>query len=375
MVDIRQKLSRYIVVSVLSAVCALAQTSTLSQIQDTVSTSAGTPFNGTVVITWTGSTSTSGTAPFNTSVKISNGVLSVLLAPSTTIMPIAYYQAVYNSSDGLTTWTELWAVPPSSTPITLSQVRVTNATTTTGTGSGSGTSGQIQISSVVGLSSDLSAINSSLSSVNATTQSVSALLTSLSNTVTGLSNTVGGLTAGATTANFVDDETPSGTINGSNAVFTLAHTPASASDLTLYLNGLLQTMGTDYTLSGTTITFSSDEVPQTGDELLAFYRIAGTGAAASIVDDETPVGAINGTNLTFSLANVPTPGTSLKLFKNGALLTENVDYTLSSQTITFASTAVTPMAGDSLSAYYRTTTLSPSISVNRGVSAPARQDH
>ena len=374
MFDIRQKLSRYIVVSLLSAVCAFTQTSTLSQIQDTVNTSAGAPFNGTVVITWTGNTSSLGTAPFNTSVKISNGVLSVLLAPSTTITPIAYYQAVYNSSDGLTTWTETWAVPPSPTPLTLSQVKVTNANGSGGGGSGSGGSGQIQISNVIGLSSDLNALNSALSDTTATTQNLNLLITNLSNTVTGLSNTVGTLAAGGTTANFVDDETPAGPINGSNAVFTLAQTPAAATDLALYLNGLLQELGTDYTLSGTTITFASDEKPQTGDELLAFYRIAGTGAAATFVDAETPVGSVNGTNLAFSLANVPNPATSLKLFKNGALLAQNVDYTLANQIITFASAAVTPMAGDSLSASYRTTSRSPSISVSRDVSAPARQD-
>ncbi|MBV8895095.1 MAG: hypothetical protein JO051_01180 [Acidobacteriaceae bacterium] len=374
MVDIRQKLSRYILVSLLAAVCAFTQTSTLSQIQDTVNTSAGTAFNGTVVITWTGNTSSLGTAPFNTSVKISNGVLSVLLAPSTTITPIAYYQAVYNSSDGLTTWTETWAVPPSPTPLTLSQVKVTNANGSGGGGSGSGGSGQIQISNVIGLSSDLTALNSAISDTNATTQNLNLLITNLSNTVSGLSNTVGTLTGGGTTANFVDDETPAGSINGSNAVFTLAQTPAAPTDLTLYLNGLLQELGTDYTLSGTTITFASDEKPQTGDELLAFYRIAGTGAAANFVDAEAPVGTVNGTNLTFSLTNAPNPASSLKLFKNGALLAQNIDYALSNQTITFASAAVTPMAGDSLSASYRTTSRSPSISVSRDVSAPARQD-
>ena len=44
------------------------------------------------------------------------------------------YQAIYNSSNGLVTWTETWSVPPSSTPVTLSQVR---ASTTEG-GSGTG---------------------------------------------------------------------------------------------------------------------------------------------------------------------------------------------------------------------------------------------
>lgn len=375
-----QKFSRHILVSIFSAVCALAQTSTLSQIQDTVDTSSGAPFNGTVVITWTGTTSNSGTAPFNTTVTIANGILSVLLAPSTTITPPAYYQAVYNSNDGLTTWTQTWAVPPSPTPLTLSQVIVQNPVPTGGSGSGSGsgggTSGQVQIDQVVGLTSDLSAINSSLSSINSVTQGLNLILSNLTNTVSNLSNTVGALTS-TTNANFVDAETPAGSINGANTVFTLANAPVMPNALSLYRNGIVQRNGTDYTLLGLTITFSANEAPQTGDELLAYYRILGTGTLSSFVDAETPAGSTNGTNMSFSLANAPNPAASLRLFKNGALLQQNVDYTLANQTITFASTAVTPQVGDSLSAYYRITTPSqtPGTSVNRGEFAPARQGH
>ena len=369
-----QKFIRYIIVPIFSAVCALAQTSTLSQIQDTVYTSAGTPFNGTVVITWTGSPSNSGTAPFNTAVKIANGVLSVLLAPSTTIAPAAYYQAVYNSNDGLTTWTENWAVPPSSFPLTLNQVRVIGVIGSGGSGGG-GSSGQIQISNVLGLSSDLTAINTSLSTFNSTISGMSLLITNLSNTVTHLSNTMANLTSGATNAVFVDAETPSGIVNGLNTVYTLANTPTSASDLSLYRNGVLQTSGVDFTLSGNTLTFVNNEVLQTGDKLSAFYRIPGAGVTSNFIDAEVPSGTINGSNLAFTLANAPNPTASLKLFKNGTMLQENVDYTLVNQTITFISAAVTPAPGDSLCAYYRITSQILNTSASPGESAPGRQDH
>lgn len=71
--------------------------------------------------------------------------------------------------------------------------------------------------------------------------------------------------------NFADSEVPSGTVDGSNAAFTLAHTPTAGS-VHLYKNGLRQTPTTDYTISGDTITFVSDNKPQTGDLLLADYR-------------------------------------------------------------------------------------------------------
>ena len=367
----RRKLINYLLASLLSTFCALAQTS-LTQVQDTVTTPSGTPFNGTVVISWTGGSVTSGTTPFNTDVTISNGVLSVALVPTTTITPVAYYQAVYNSSDGLTTWTETWAVPPSATPVKLSQIRVTG----TPTGSGGGTSSdQITINDVSGLSTDLSAIDSSLSSISNVTTGLNSLIVNLTNTVTNLGSTVSSLSAGNVVGKFIDDETPSGTINGTNTVFTLANTPVSASTLMLYRNGILQANAIDYSVSGNTIAFSAGEAPQTGDSLLAYYQTAGTGTASTIVDDEIPGGTINGTNLSFSLQNSPNPTISLKLFKNGALLQQNVDYTISNQTITFASTAVTPTTGDSLAAYYRTTGLNPSISTNPDGVVPAQPGH
>jgi len=61
-------------------------------------------------------------------------------------------------------------------------------------------------------------------------------------------------------------ETPSGTINGSNTSFTLAHNPAGMS---LFLNGQRLTSGTDYTQSGTTLTMIT--VPLTGDILRSDY--------------------------------------------------------------------------------------------------------
>lgn len=69
----------------------------------------------------------------------------------------------------------------------------------------------------------------------------------------------------------VDGETPAGTLNGTNLIFTLAFQPA-ASSLHLYRNGLRQKLGLDYTLSGNTITFLVAAVPQPGDTLLADYR-------------------------------------------------------------------------------------------------------
>ncbi|HTB18998.1 MAG TPA: hypothetical protein VK708_12835 [Bryobacteraceae bacterium] len=73
---------------------------------------------------------------------------------------------------------------------------------------------------------------------------------------------------------FVDQQTPAGTVNGVNGVFTLAQTPAPTASLAVYRNGLLMTAGVDYTLGGAVITFMTGLVPQTGDTLSCSYRIA-----------------------------------------------------------------------------------------------------
>jgi hypothetical protein len=328
MVKLRHLLPTLTLFSILFATCALAQNS-LTSIQDTVTNADGTPFNGTVIVTWNGFTAPSGgtIAPHSTSAQIYNGVLSILLVPTTTASAGAYYLATYNSSDGTTTWAETWQVPPSTTPLTLNQVRVPQAGGgSTGSSGGSGITLPIPISDVTNLTSTLAGMSASISTL--TTQ-----LSSL--TVTPV---------------FVDGETPSGAANGSNRSFSLANTPSPATSLDLYRNGLVQTAGVDFTIAGSTITFLQVATPQTGDLLQAYYRAAGVGPAAAFKDDESPAGALNGVNTTFTLSFAPNPVLSLRLYKNGLLLKPGADYLLSGATITFAST---PQATDVIVSYYR----------------------
>lgn len=74
--------------------------------------------------------------------------------------------------------------------------------------------------------------------------------------------------SGLTSGNFITRETPSGTINGSNTAFTLANTPVAGTEH-VYLNGILQTSTTDYTISGSTITYVA--APVAGDILRVSY--------------------------------------------------------------------------------------------------------
>lgn len=73
-------------------------------------------------------------------------------------------------------------------------------------------------------------------------------------------------------ADYIVRETPSGTVNGSNDTFTLANTPSSGKEM-VFVNGILQNegAGNDYTISGTTITFETGAIPQTGDVIKVTY--------------------------------------------------------------------------------------------------------
>jgi hypothetical protein len=75
----------------------------------------------------------------------------------------------------------------------------------------------------------------------------------------------------------------------------------------------------------------------------------GTGTAAIQVWGETPVGAINGTNLSYTTANAYSAGL-LAVYLNGLRMRRTADYTeTGSQSFQFVNA---PLSGDSLSVDY-----------------------
>lgn len=71
---------------------------------------------------------------------------------------------------------------------------------------------------------------------------------------------------------YSDMEVPTGTINGANAIFTIAHIPIPAISLLLFKNGVLQIAGVDYNLVNSTITYVVLAKPQIGDSHVCSYR-------------------------------------------------------------------------------------------------------
>lgn len=70
---------------------------------------------------------------------------------------------------------------------------------------------------------------------------------------------------------------------------------------------------------------------------------------AIFVDGEVPSGAVNSSNVTFTLANTPIAG-SVHVYLNGIRMKLTTDYTISGAVITFV---IAPTTGDSVGADYR----------------------
>lgn len=93
---------------------------------------------------------------------------------------------------------------------------------------------------------------------------------SLSVSATGLKLTLSSTLLDTTQV--VTREVASGVIDGENAIFVLANTPLLGSE-NVFLNGLLMSQGDDYMITGASIEFHVDQIPQVGDRLLANYII------------------------------------------------------------------------------------------------------
>jgi hypothetical protein len=333
----------------------------LTTIQDVLYKADGSRFNGTITIAWNNFL-TGDNNPIPTqgiSLPVINGFLKVRLAPTTNASAGANYAVKY-SSQGQYIFSETWAVPPSSFTLRIRDVRV-------GSGSVIGPpppiTTQVMISDVSGLSNELAArpmrgagyspartavINSS-GQIDSATGNLSDCVH-----VDGSSGPCGS-GGGDTSVAYADAETPTGLVNGINTTFNLNFSPAPAASLAFFRNGVLMKQGFDYTLSSNVVTFYTASSPQTGDLLTASYRYSSTVTAQSgmmYADGETPWGPVDGINAAFTLTFAPSPPASLALYRNGILMKQGADYTVSGNTITVYATSVL-MPGDILTAYYR----------------------
>jgi hypothetical protein len=78
----------------------------------------------------------------------------------------------------------------------------------------------------------------------------------------------------------------------------------------------------------------------------------GGGIVPAYADAEVPSGIVNGLNQIFTLANVPSPISSVEVYHNGILMEQLLDYTISGGVITFSPSTI-PQVGDIVLVNYR----------------------
>ena len=243
---------RIVVFSILFT-CLLPAQPPLTLIQDVLYKADGTRFNGYAQIGWNSfeAGDTSNIATQFRAVRIVDGNFSVKLVPTTNADPAATYVVTYNS-DGKVQFQETWAVPPSSKPLRIRDVRIS-----TPSNLDSGGGGPVQESDVVGLVADLNSrptegpgyatgrvlMTNTIGELEAVSGSLSDCVH-----VDGSSGPCG--SSGAMSPGYIDSEVPGGVVDGANTTFSLAGQPSPASSLALYRNGMLQKAGSDYSLSG-----------------------------------------------------------------------------------------------------------------------------
>lgn len=278
----------------------------LTTIQDTLYKADGTRFNGVAYIEWNSfqASDSSAIAASSVVVPIVEGALRVRLVPTSNASAGAHYFVRYHS-DGKVQFTETWNVIPSSTPVDLAAVRVANGSSTGGVIT---PPGSLTITEITGLADELNArpvkgfaFSTDRVVKTGSTGALESVQGTLSDCihVDGTTGPCGSGSSGGSGPGFTDQEVPAGTINGSNRVFTMAQAPTPAASLGLYRNGILMKAGIDYTLVSATITFGALSVPQTGDLLLASYRLAASGPGA-IIGEELEEGSVSNVHVAAS---------------------------------------------------------------------------
>jgi hypothetical protein len=119
--------------------------------------------------------------------------------------------------------------------------------------------------------------------------------------------------------------------DGSTTAFTLSETPANASSIMVFVDGILQKATTNYSLSGTTLTFTT--APDASAEIETKHlTIRGVARRSTDFQYDTFTG--DGSTTTFTLATAGATTNSAFIFYNGIALKPTSDYSISGVTLT-----------------------------------------
>ena len=130
------------------------------------------------------------------------------------------------------------------------------------------------------------------------------------------------------------------TFDGDNSAyeFPLSEAPVTANSVMVFVDGILQKLTTNYTISGTTLSFGSGNAPATGSEIEVKHLGLRTTARRSVtmlIDNHT----FNGSANNFTLSNAVATNDAF-VFYNGVCMKPTTAYAISNKVITFTFTPV-----------------------------------
>ena len=122
--------------------------------------------------------------------------------------------------------------------------------------------------------------------------------------------------------------------NNSTTAYTLSETPPNANSLLVFVDGILQKVTTNFTLSGNTLTFTG--APDTGAEI-EIKHLAVRSIIRRAPDFQLDTFTGDGSDTTFTLSNSGVPTNSAFVFVNGSAMKPTTDYAISGNVLTFTS--------------------------------------
>jgi hypothetical protein len=128
------------------------------------------------------------------------------------------------------------------------------------------------------------------------------------------------------------------------AAFLLSTFPDDETAVFMFIEGIKQDYGSDYTVSGKDVTYLG--APLIGGEVIEFWFLA----VGSTVHQKQESFVAGGGQVAFTLSEFPQDDTAVQMYVNGIKQEHGVDYTVVSNSVTYAGTPLNP--GDVVEFWY-----------------------
>ena len=132
--------------------------------------------------------------------------------------------------------------------------------------------------------------------------------------------------------------------------FTLSSVPSILSSVLMFVNGTMQTLSIDFSISSGNVVFINNNITLVTTDAVDFYYLISSinGNIENTFQENLPV--TDDGQKEFTLTKIPLDPNSVLIFGNGVLQKQSIDYLIRTQDITFTNVTFSPP--DIVSAYY-----------------------